>query len=94
MDIPEEIIERIANDLMKELEETSRKSGKQITFDDIEGKMLEARHRIGEIMMQKSIETQAKIKIDKKKLPVLRKQSQRQRARTKENNKLIRYVNL
>jgi|PlaIllAssembly_1097288.scaffolds.fasta_scaffold2089299_1 hypothetical protein len=67
MKIPEEIIERIANDLMKELEEVKLKAGKHITFDDIELKMLEARQRIGEILMQKAITKQTETKAGQKK---------------------------
>ncbi len=66
MGIPEEIIDMIVKEVMKELEEASKKSGKPITFDDIEGKMLEVRHRIGEMMMQKAVENQAEMKTPKK----------------------------
>jgi hypothetical protein len=56
---------------MRELEEARTKAGEHITFDDIEMKMLEVRHKIGEIMMQKSVEAQASIKMHKKKLSIL-----------------------
>jgi hypothetical protein len=71
MEISEEIIEKIANEAMRELEEARTKAGEHITFDDIEMKMLEVRHKIGEIMMQKSVEAQASIKMHKKKLSIL-----------------------
>jgi hypothetical protein len=67
MKIPEEVLARIADDLMKELENVNGETGKSITFDDIELKMLEARQRIGEILMQRAIEKQSKIKMDQKK---------------------------
>jgi hypothetical protein len=67
MKIPEEVLARIADDLMKELENVNGENGKSITFDDIELKMLEARQRIGEILMQRAIEKQSKIKMDQKK---------------------------
>jgi hypothetical protein len=67
MKIPEEVLARIADDLMKELENVNGETGKSITFDDIELKMLEARQRIGEILKQRAIEKQSKIKMDQKK---------------------------
>lgn len=52
MVIPKEIIEQLADEVFKELEENARKSGKDITFDDMEEAMLLCRQKIGNHMMQ------------------------------------------
>ncbi len=52
MEIPKEIIEQLADEVFKELQENARKSGKDITFDDMETAMLLCRQRIGNCMMQ------------------------------------------
>ncbi|HSV97933.1 MAG TPA: hypothetical protein VLM75_13510 [Spirochaetota bacterium] len=52
MEIPKEIIEKLADEVIKELEENARKAGKDITFEDMEEAMLLCRQRIGNCMMQ------------------------------------------
>jgi len=52
MEIPKEIIEQLADEVFKEVEENARKAGKDITFDDMETAMLLCRQRIGNCMMQ------------------------------------------
>ncbi len=52
MEIPKEIIEQLADEVFRELEENARKAGKDITFADMETAMLLCRQRIGNCMMQ------------------------------------------
>jgi hypothetical protein len=52
MEIPKEIIEQLADEVLKELQENASKAGKDITFDDMEEAMLLYRQKIGNCMMQ------------------------------------------
>ena len=58
MEIPKEIIDQLADEVFKELEEAASKSGKNLTFDDMEKAMLMYRQRIGEKMMQAAADKQ------------------------------------
>jgi len=52
MKIAKEIIEQLADEVFKELEENARKAGREMTFADMEEAMLLYRQRIGNCMMQ------------------------------------------
>lgn len=67
MDIPKEMIEQLADEVFKELEENARKAGKDITFDDMETAMLMCRQRIGNCMMQAAADKMVSDEKDQKK---------------------------
>ncbi len=66
MNIPEEIVSRMADEIYKELEEEAKQSGKKITFDDMEKAVLLYRQRMGEMTMQQVIKKRESEKQEKK----------------------------
>jgi hypothetical protein len=66
MEIPEKVIDEITDEIMEELEETARREGRTVTFDDIEGSLLLYRKKIGERMLQRSLDNLGTGKIEKK----------------------------
>lgn len=66
MNIPVEIINRMADEIYKELEEKVQQSGKKITFDDMEKAVLSFRQRMGEMTMQQIIKKRESEKQEKK----------------------------
>lgn len=58
MEIPKEIIDKLADEVFKELEETASKEGRNLTFDDMEKAILMYRQRIGERLMQATTDRQ------------------------------------
>lgn len=71
MKILEELIDQIADEIMKELDEAAQQEGRQLTFDDIEGSILLYRQKIGERLMQRSLDSQGSGNIDEKKPHIL-----------------------
>lgn len=63
-----EIIEQLAREMFNELEENAIKTGGKMTFDYIEGGVLQLRQKLGVQIMQRVIEMLGTGKIDKKKL--------------------------
>lgn len=66
MEIPEKIIDEIADEVMAELEETAKREGRKVSFDDIEGSLLLYRKKIGERMLQRSLDNLGTGKLEKK----------------------------
>lgn len=66
MEIPEKLIDEITDEIMKELEETAEREGRKVTFDDIEGSLLLYRKKIGERMLQRSLNNLGTGKLEKK----------------------------
>ncbi len=66
MKIPEKVIDEIADEIMAELEETAKLEGRDLTFDDIEGSLLLYRKKIGERMLQRSLDNLGTGKLEKK----------------------------
>jgi len=66
MSIPEELIEQLSDDILEELQEKSRQTGKPLTFDDMEEAVLMFRQRLGENLMQRVIDKQEDVKHKKK----------------------------
>lgn len=64
----EEFIEKMSKEIIKELEENAKKSGRKLTFDDIETGVLLFRQKIGEEMTDAVIQKQGTGKLSKKKL--------------------------
>lgn len=58
MNIPKELIEQLSDDILKELQEKSRQTGKPLTFDDMEEAVLMFRQRLGEDLMQHVVDKQ------------------------------------
>ena len=54
--IPKEIIEQLAKETLAELEDTAKKTGTKMTFDYIEGGVLELRKKLGVQVMQRVVE--------------------------------------
>lgn len=67
MEIPNEIIEQLTKEVIKELEENAGKAGREITFEDMETAMLSCRQKIGNYMMQAAADTIASGSKDQKK---------------------------
>jgi hypothetical protein len=66
MNIPKEIVNRMADEIYKELEEEAKQSGRKITFDDMEKAVLLYRQRMGEMTMQQVIKKRESEKQEKK----------------------------
>ena len=66
MEIPEKLIDEIADEIMAELEEAAEREGRKVTFDDIEGSLLLYRKKIGERMLQRSLDNLGTGKLEKK----------------------------
>lgn len=66
MEIPEKLIDGITDEIMAELEETAKREGRDVYFDDIEGSLLLYRQKIGERMLQRSLDNQGIGKLEKK----------------------------
>lgn len=66
MEIPEKLIDEITDEIMEELEEAARKEGREVSFDDIEGSLLLYRQKIGERMLQRSLDRTGTGKLEKK----------------------------
>lgn len=66
MDIPKEIVNRMAEEIYKELEEEAKQTGKKITFDDMEKAVLLFRRRMGEMTMEQVIKKRETEKQEKK----------------------------
>lgn len=66
MSIPKELIDQLSDDILKELQEKSRQTGKPLTFDDMEEAVLLFRQRLGENLMQSVIDKQEEDKHKKK----------------------------
>lgn len=62
-----EIIDQLAKELMAELRENAEKTGQKMTFDYIEGGVLELRQKMGIQIMQRAMEMMGTGTIDKKK---------------------------
>ena len=54
MEIPEEMIDQLAAEVLKELEDEAKASGRKINFDDIEGSIFRIRQKIGQQVLQKT----------------------------------------
>lgn len=67
MEIPEELIDQIVDEIIKELEEAAQREGRQMTFDDIEGSIFQYRQKLGEKLMQRSLDSQGTGKMNEKK---------------------------
>jgi hypothetical protein len=63
----EALAKQIASETMSELKETAKKTGKQISFDDMEEATLQARKKFGEYMMQEMIKNIGTGKTEEKK---------------------------
>lgn len=57
MKIPEEMIDQLAGEVLKELEEETKAAGRKVSFDDLEGSVLRIRQKIGQQLLQKSSDT-------------------------------------
>ena len=66
MSIPKELIDQWSDDILEELKEKSRQTGKPLTFDDMEEAVLMFRQRLGENLMQCVIDKQEEDKPKKK----------------------------
>lgn len=66
MEIPEKVIDEITDEIMKELEEAAKQEGRDVTLNDIEGSLLLYRKKIGERMLQHSLDKQGTGKLEKK----------------------------
>jgi hypothetical protein len=66
MNIPEELVNRMAEEIYKELEEEAKQTGNKITFDDMEKAVLLFRQRMGEMTMQQVIKKRESEKQGKK----------------------------
>lgn len=66
MEIPEKVIDEITDEIMKELQEYAKREGRHVTLDDIEGSLLLYRKKIGERMLQHSLDTLGNGKVEKK----------------------------
>lgn len=66
MEIPEKLIDEIADEIMAELEEAAAREGRDVSFDDIEGSILLYRQKIGERMLQRSLDSLGTGKLEKK----------------------------
>lgn len=66
MEIPEKLIDEIADEIMAELEEAAAREGRHVSFDDIEGSILLYRQKIGERMLQRSMDKLGTGKLEKK----------------------------
>lgn len=73
MNIPVEIINRMADEIYRELEEEAKQSGKKITFDDMEKAVLSFRQRMGEMTMQQVIKKREREMPEKKTAKNVRK---------------------
>jgi hypothetical protein len=89
MNIPKEIVNRMADEIYKELEEEAKQSGKKITFDDMEKAVLFFRQRMGEMTMQQVINKRESEKQEKKLLKMWRK-TFKERTRRKDSHKSFR----
>ena len=66
MEIPEKVIDEITDEIMKELEEASKRENRHVTLDDIESSLLLYRKKIGERMLQHSLDLVGNGKLEKK----------------------------
>jgi len=66
MKIPEEMIDQLAGEVLKELEQEAKAAGKKITFDDLEGSVLRIRQKIGQQLLQKTSSNLDTGKLEKK----------------------------
>jgi len=66
MSIPKELIDQLSDDILEELHERSRQTGKPLTFDDMEDAVLMFRQKLGENLMQRVIDKQEEDKHKKK----------------------------
>ena len=58
MEVPKELIDQLSSEILKELEENAKKSGRKLTFDDMEQSILLFRQKVGERMMQEVVDLQ------------------------------------
>lgn len=70
MDLPEKVIDEIADEIMAELEEAAEREGRKVTFDDIEKSLLLYRKKIGERMLQRSLDSVGTGKLEKKNVKI------------------------
>lgn len=64
--IPEEIIDQLAGEVLKEIEDEAKAAGRAITFDDIEGSVFRIRQKIGQQVLQKTSDALDTGKLKKK----------------------------
>jgi len=65
MKIPEKLIDEITDEIMDELEEVAKREGRDISLDDIEESLLLYRKKIGERMLQRSLDKVGTGKLEK-----------------------------
>jgi len=66
MQIPDELIDQLAGEILKELEEEAKAANRKITFDDLEGSTFRIRQKIGQQLLQKTADTLDSGKLEKK----------------------------
>ena len=66
MEISEKIIDQLAGEVLKEIEEEAKAAGRKITFDDLEKSTLRIRQKLGEHIIQKAADTLNTGKLEKK----------------------------
>jgi len=62
-----EFIDKMSNEIIQELKEKARETGRELTFDDIEKGVLLFRQRIGEEMTNAIVEKEGNGKLPEKK---------------------------
>lgn len=71
MEIPEEVIDQLAKEIMAELEENAKKTGKALSFDDIEKSMIVHRNKLEKRIMETGLKMHQEMN-PKKKLSKMR----------------------
>lgn len=66
MEIPEEMLDQLASEIFKEMEEEAKAAGRSLTFDDLEGSVFRIRQKIGQQLLQKTADNFGTGKLKKK----------------------------